>query len=63
MNDPKGHSMSLPNAKDDVRQRDVASVEERVAELQRAERQESVEGFMDGARRMRLSNTAHTSLP
>ena len=63
MNDPKGHPMSLPNAKDDARQRDVASVEERVAELQRAERQESVEGFMDGGRRMRLPDTAHTSRP
>jgi hypothetical protein len=54
--------MSLPNAKD-ARQRNVASVEERVAELQRAQRQESVEGFMDGGRRMRLPNTAHTSRP
>ena len=63
MNDPKGYPMSLPNAKDDARQRDVASVEERVAELQRAQRQESVEGFMDGGRRMRLPDTAHTSRP
>jgi hypothetical protein len=63
MNDPKGHPMSLPNAKDDARQRDVASVEERVAELQRAQRQESVEGFMDGGRGMRLPDTAHTSRP
>ena len=45
MNDPKGHPMTLPIAKDDARQRDVAFVEERVAELQRAQRQESVEGL------------------
>ena len=55
--------MSLPNAKDDARQRNVASVEERIAELQGAQRQESVEGFMDGGRRMRLPNTAHTFRP
>ena len=63
MNDPKGLWMSSPIARDDARQRDVASLEERVAELQGARRQESVEGFTNGGSRMRLPNTAHTSRP
>ncbi len=38
--------MSSPIADNEAQRRDVASIEEKVAELQRAQQQESVEGFM-----------------
>jgi uncharacterized protein DUF2867 len=45
------------------RGQDAALLERRVAEPQRARRQENAEGFTDGGSRMRLPDTAHTSRP
>lgn len=38
--------MSSPTTDNDTRQRDVTSIEKKVAELQRAQQQENVEGFI-----------------
>lgn len=48
MNDSERDPMSPPMAKGEVQRRDVALIEERVAEVERAQQQESVE-FAEGA--------------
>lgn len=45
------------------RDQDSALLEQKVAEPRRSRRQESVEGFTDGVRRMQLDATAHTARP
>src|SRR3712207_1117671 len=63
----KGDGMKTPERDPMIAQsnqeQDVALLKQKVAELERAQQQGNVEGFMDGGPRMRLPNTAHTSRP
>lgn len=46
MNDSERNPVSSPIARNEAERQDVAMIEERVAELERAQQQESVDGFM-----------------
>lgn len=60
MNDREGATMSSLTTDDDVWKRDIAEIEAKVAELQRSQQQENVEGFISlftpQARRRRVED-------